>query len=89
MTGPRVSCVWREVGTADLICLDPGPHDCPLRPRLADRCTITSPHTCTLGRHRMASRPSRIPWRAIRDAALGGWVMAWLVVGLYALLVAG
>lgn len=63
-----VRCAFRNVQTGERVCLRTDRHDCEVRAaRLANRCTITSPHTCTLGAHRMASRPSRIrlPWRRV------------------------
>ena len=48
-----VSCVWRSVDTGERVCLMPNTkHDCPLRAtRPANRCTVTTPHSCRLGYH--------------------------------------
>lgn len=65
--------IWRDVTSGERVCL------------------LTTPHRCTLGRHLPppARRPSRLSWRAIRDAVLVLWIGAWATAGLYALLVAG
>lgn len=60
-------CLWREVGTADLICLDPSDHDCPLRAKRT-------------ARRPMVSHPPKP--HPVRDAVLGAWIVAWLVVGV-------
>jgi hypothetical protein len=46
------SCVWRDVQTGERVCLVREKHDCPLRERRpANRCTVVTPHRCSLGRH--------------------------------------
>lgn len=83
---PRVSCWFRDVATGEPVCIDPS-H---AHHRPANRCTRTDPHRCELGRHR--ERPSariRVAWRRLRDGVLCAWIAAWLVAGLYALLLSG